>query len=117
MGFIGVALMALGIIDDFLSWFDIVFIEPNWVSVPMILVGLSLTAAATVCAEFTKVTIPENVEVVSNNTFEDFVNLREAEIWGYIEGVKRSLGTVASLDIDWKDPAVLAEHLRSGCYI
>lgn len=51
MGFIGVALMALGIIDDFLSWFDIVFIESNWVSVPMILVGLSLTAAATVCAE------------------------------------------------------------------
>ena len=51
MGFIGVALMALGIIDDFLSWFDIVFIESNWVSVPMILVGLSLTAAAAVCAE------------------------------------------------------------------
>ena len=51
MGFIGVALMALGIIDDFLSWFDIVFIESNWVSVLMILVGLSLTAAATVCAE------------------------------------------------------------------
>lgn len=51
MGFIGVALMALAIIDDFLSWFDIVFIKSNWVSVPMILVGLSLTAAATVCAE------------------------------------------------------------------
>ena len=51
MGFIGVALMALAIIDDFLSWFDIVFIESNWVSVLMILVGLSLTAAATVCAE------------------------------------------------------------------
>ena len=51
MGFIGVALIALGIIDDFLSWFDIVFIESNWVSVPMILVGLSLAAAATVCAE------------------------------------------------------------------
>ena len=51
MGFIGVALMALGVIDDFLSWFDIVFIESNWVSVPMILVGLSLAAAATVCAE------------------------------------------------------------------
>ena len=50
-------------------------------------------------------------------TFEDFVNLREAEIWGYVEGVERSLGTVASLDIDWKDPAVLAEHLRSGCYV
>ena len=51
MGYIGVVLMALGIIDDFLSWFDIVFIESNWVSVPMILVGLSLAAAATVCAE------------------------------------------------------------------
>lgn len=51
MGFIGVALMALGIIDDFLSWFDIVFIESNWVSVPMILVGLSLAAAAAACAE------------------------------------------------------------------
>ena len=51
MGFIGVVLMALGIIDDFLSWFDIVFIESNWVSVPMILVGLSLAAAAAVCAE------------------------------------------------------------------
>ena len=51
MGFIGVALMALAIIDDFLSWFDIVFIESNWVSVPMILVGLSLAAAAAACAE------------------------------------------------------------------
>ena len=51
MGFIGVALMALGIIDDFLSWFDIVFIESNWVSVPMILVGMSLTAASAACAE------------------------------------------------------------------
>ena len=51
MGFIGVALMALAIIDDFLSWFDIVFIESNWVSLLIILVGLSLTAAATVCAE------------------------------------------------------------------
>ena len=51
MGFIGVALMALGIIDDFLSWFDIVFIESHWVSVPMILVGLSLAAAAAACAE------------------------------------------------------------------
>ena len=51
MGFIGVALMALGVIDDFLSWFDIVFIESNWVSVPMILVGMSLAAAAATCAE------------------------------------------------------------------
>ena len=51
MGFIGVTLMALGIIDDFLSWFDIVFIESNWVSVPMILVGLTLAAAASACAE------------------------------------------------------------------
>ena len=51
MGFIGVALMALAIIDDFLSWFDIVFIKSNWVSVPMILVGLTLTAASVACAE------------------------------------------------------------------
>ena len=50
MGFIGVALMALGIIDAFLSWFDIVFIKSNWVSVPMIHVGLSLAAAAAACA-------------------------------------------------------------------
>ena len=40
----------------------------------------SLFADIENCAEFTKVTIPENVEVVSNNAFEDFVNLREAEI-------------------------------------
>ena len=51
MGFIGVALMALAIIDDFLSWFDIVFIESNWVSLLMILVGLTLTAASVACAE------------------------------------------------------------------
>ena len=68
-------------------------------------------------AEFTKVTIPENVEGVTGDAFEEFVNLREAEIWGYVEGVERSLGTVATLDIDWKDPAELAEHLRSGCYV
>ncbi|MBQ7310655.1 MAG: hypothetical protein IJW88_03915 [Alistipes sp.] len=36
---------------------------------------------------------------------------------GYVEGVERSLGTVASLNIDWKKPAVLAEHLKSGCYV
>jgi hypothetical protein len=36
---------------------------------------------------------------------------------GYVEGVERSLGRVASLNIDWKKPAVLAEHLRSGCYV
>ena len=69
------------------------------------------------CAEFTKVTITENVEEVKGDAFEEFVNLQEAEILGYVEGVERSLGTVASLDIDWKDPAVLAEHLRSGCYV
>ena len=51
MGFIGVALMALGVIDDFLSWFDIVFIESNWVSVPMILVGMAMAAASAACAE------------------------------------------------------------------
>ena len=51
MGFIGVALMALAIINDFLSWFDIVFIKSNWVSLLMILVGLTLTAASVACAE------------------------------------------------------------------
>ena len=69
------------------------------------------------CAEFTKVTIPENVEGVTGDAFEDFANLREAEIWGDVEGVERSLGTVATLDIDWKNSAELAEHLRSGCYV
>ena len=77
----------------------------------------SLFADIDNCAEFTKVTIPENVEGVTGDAFEEFVNLREVEIWGYVEGVERSLGTVATLDIDWKDPAVLAEHLRSGCYV
>ena len=69
------------------------------------------------CAEFTKVTIPENVVGIRGEAFEDFTNLQEAEIWGYVEGVERSLGTVASLNIDWKKPTVLAEHLRSGCYV
>ena len=69
------------------------------------------------CAEFTKVTIPENVVGIRGEAFEDFANLQEAEIWGYVEGVERSLGTVASLNIDWKKPTVLAEHLRSGCYV
>jgi hypothetical protein len=69
------------------------------------------------CAEFTKVTIPENVEGITGDAFEDFANLREAEIWGDVEGAERSLGRVASLNIDWKKPAVLAEHLRSGSYV
>ena len=77
----------------------------------------SLFADIDNCAEFTKVTIPENVEGVRGDAFEEFVNLQEAEILGYVEGVERSLGTVATLDIDWKDPAVLAEHLRSGSYV
>ena len=77
----------------------------------------SLFADIDNCAEFTKVTIPENVEGVTGDAFEEFVNLREVEIWGYVEGVERSLGTVASLDINWKRPTVLAEHLRSGCYV
>ena len=77
----------------------------------------SLFADIENCAEFTKVTIPENVEGVTGDAFEDFTNLQEAEIWGYVEGVERSLGTVATLDIDWKDPTDLAEHLRSGCYV
>ena len=77
----------------------------------------SLFADIDNCAEFTKVTIPENVVGVTGDAFEEFVNLREVEIWGYVEGVERSLGTGTTLDIDWKDPAELAEHLRSGCYV
>lgn len=69
------------------------------------------------CAEFTKVTIPENVEGIDEDAFEDFVNLREAEIWGYVYEVKRSLSGGGTLGVDWKKPTVLAEHLRSGCYI
>ena len=77
----------------------------------------SLFADIENCAEFTKVTIPENVEGVRGDAFEDFVNLREAEILGYVYDVKRLLGAVAELTVDWKDSAVLAEHLRSGCYV
>jgi hypothetical protein len=69
------------------------------------------------CAEFTKVTIPENVEGVTGDAFEEFVNLREAEIWGYVYEVKRSLGGDGTLGVDWKKLSVLAEHLRSGCYV
>ena len=77
----------------------------------------SLFADIENCAEFTKVTIPENVVGVAGDAFEDFANLQKAEILGYVEGVERSLGTVATLDIDWKRPTVLAEHLRSGSYV
>ena len=77
----------------------------------------SLFADIENCAEFTRVIIPGNVEGIAGDAFEDFVNLREAEILGYVEGVERSLGTVATLDIDWENPAKLAEHLRSGCYV
>ena len=68
-------------------------------------------------AEFTKVTIPENVEGVTGDAFEDFANLQEAEILGYVYEVKRSLGGGGTLGVDWKKPTVLAEHLRSGCYV
>ena len=77
----------------------------------------SLFADIENCAEFTKITIPENVVGITGDAFEEFVNLQEAEILGYVEGVERSLGTVATLDIDWKDPAVLTEHLKSGSYV
>jgi hypothetical protein len=77
----------------------------------------SLFADIDNCAEFTKVTIPENVEGIRGDAFEDFVNLREAEIWGYVYEVKRSLGGCVTLDINWKNSAELAEHLRSGCYV
>lgn len=69
------------------------------------------------CAEFTKVTIPENVEGVRGDAFEHFTNLQEAEILGYVYEVKRSLGGGGTLGVDWKKPTVLAEHLRSGCYV
>ena len=55
-------------------------------------IAKSLFADIDNCAEFTKVTIPENVEGVRGDAFEEFVNLQEAEIWGYVEGVERSLG-------------------------
>ena len=77
----------------------------------------SLFADIENCAEFTKITIPENVEGVRGDAFEEFVNLQEAEIWGYIYEVKRSLGGGGTLGVDWKRPTVLAEHLRSGCYV
>ena len=77
----------------------------------------SLFADIENCAEFTKVTIPENVEGVTGDAFEDFTNLQEAEIWGYIYEVKRSLGGGGTLGVDWKRPTVLAEHLRSRSYV
>ena len=51
LGFIGVVLMAADSLDDFWSLFDIDFVGSYWVSVLIILVGLSLAAAATACAE------------------------------------------------------------------
>ena len=77
----------------------------------------SLFADIENCAEFTKVTIPENVVGVTGDAFEEFVNLQEAEIWGYVYEVKRSLGGCVTLDVNWEKPTVLAEHLRSGCYV
>lgn len=77
----------------------------------------SLFADIENCAEFTEVTIPGNVEGIEGDAFEDFVNLREAGILGYVYEVKRSLGGGATLDIDWENPAKLAEHLRNGCYV
>ena len=77
----------------------------------------SLFADIENCAEFTKVTIHENVEGVTGDAFEEFVNLREAEIRGDVEGVERSLGGGGTLGINWKNPTELAEHLRSGCYV
>ena len=77
----------------------------------------SLFADIENCAEFTKVTIPENVEGVTGDAFEEFVNLQEAEILGYVYEVKRSLGGGGTLGVDWKRPTVLAEHLKSGSYV
>ena len=77
----------------------------------------SLFANIENCAEFTKVTIPENVVGVRGDAFEEFVNLREVEIWGYVYEVNRSLGGGVTLGVDWKKPAVLTEHLKSGSYV
>ena len=77
----------------------------------------SLFADIDNCAEFTKVTIPENVEGVTGDAFEEFANLQEAEILGYVYEVKRSLGGGGTLGVDWKRPTVLAEHLKSGSYV
>ena len=77
----------------------------------------SLFADIDNCAEFTKVTIPENVVGVTGDAFDEFVNLREVEIWGYVYEVNRSLGGGGTLGVDWKNPAVLAEHFRSGSYV
>ena len=77
----------------------------------------SLFADIDNCAEFTRVTIPENVVGVRGDAFEDFTNLQEAEILGYVYEVKRSLGGGGALGVDWKRPTVLAEHLRSGSYV
>lgn len=44
----------------------------------------SLFADIDSCAEFTKVTIPENVEGVRGDAFEEFANLQEAEIFGLL---------------------------------
>ena len=77
----------------------------------------SLFADIENCAEFTKVTIPENVVGITGDAFEDFTNLQEAEIWCYVYEVKRSLGGGVTLGVDWKRPTVLAEHLRSGSYV
>ena len=77
----------------------------------------SLFADIDNCAEFTKVTIPGNVVGVTGDAFEEFVNLQEVEIWGYVYEVNRSLGGGGTLGVDWNKPAVLAEHLRSGSYV
>ena len=77
----------------------------------------SLFADIDNCAEFTKITIPENVEGVTGDAFEEFANLQEAESWGYIYEVKRSLGGGGTLGVDWKRPTALAEHLKSGSYV
>lgn len=76
----------------------------------------SLFADIENCAEFTEVTIPGNVEGIEGDAFEDFVNLREAGILGYVYDVKRSFMDGA-IGVNWKKPAVLAESLKSGRYI
>ncbi|MBR2015603.1 MAG: hypothetical protein IJ998_09345 [Alistipes sp.] len=58
-----------------------------------------------------------------NLTFEDLegalmlISFDTVDEDGVVEGVEHSLGTVATLDLDWENSAELAEHIKSGCYV
>jgi hypothetical protein len=68
------------------------------------------------CEDIVRVEIPNNIVVIYGGAFEDFVNLQEAEISGYVYDVKRSFMDGA-IGVNWKNPTVLAESLKSGRYI